>query len=322
VNLIPLNIGDLDTATSHLSCEELGVYLRLLMRYYAGEMPLAENADQLLSICRLAPNTKASAKAFASNHERVEANASTPQQTVLRVVEQFFQRKGGKLHNRRADEEIARYRAIRKKRQEAGHSGGVARTKGLSKNGLKQKPSICSYIKPLISTTDVVDIPPSKDVGVVEPNPTTNVTTTRSARARRVDGAGPAPRDAPPPGAASAAWAAYVAAYSARYGVEPVRNARVNTQVAAFVKRVPADEAPAIASFYVRHDRRLYVSAGHAVDLLLRDAEKLRTEWATGRQITEEGARKADARVARIEVWDGVRDELRGRAKHGKTDDG
>lgn len=91
-------------------------------------------------------------------------------------------------------------------------------------------------------------------------------------------------------------WQGYLEAYLARYGIEPVRNAKVNGQLARFVQRIPAAEAAEVAAFYVSHSGAFYVRAGHPVDLLLRDAEKLRTEWATGRRITETGARQGDQR--------------------------
>lgn len=79
-------------------------------------------------------------------------------------------------------------------------------------------------------------------------------------------------------------WSAYAGAYLARYGVEPVRNSMVNGQIAQFVTRIPAAEAPAVAAFYVGHRGGLYVSAKHPMNLLLRDAEKLRTDWATNQR--------------------------------------
>lgn len=83
----------------------------------------------------------------------------------------------------------------------------------------------------------------------------------------------------------SAAWASYAKAYEQRYRTAPVRNAAVNGQFAHFVSRIPADEAPAVAAFYVEHGNALYVNAGHPVNLLLRDAESLRTQWVTGRRL-------------------------------------
>jgi hypothetical protein len=72
----------------------------------------------------------------------------------------------------------------------------------------------------------------------------------------------------------------------------------VNGQLAAFITRVPAAEAPHIAAWYVRSDRGLYVSARHPVDLLLRDAEALRTDWVTRTQRSDAEARRGDRKQA------------------------
>lgn len=101
----------------------------------------------------------------------------------------------------------------------------------------------------------------------------------------------------PAPGApAETTWNGYRTAYAERYRTDPVRNSKVNGMLATFLKRIPRDEAPEIAAFYVRHQAGFYVRAGHPVELLLRDAEKLRTEWATDRMVTETEAHEADRR--------------------------
>lgn len=92
----------------------------------------------------------------------------------------------------------------------------------------------------------------------------------------------------------SQAWGEYSSSYSSRYGVEPVRNAKVNGQMAQFISRVGADEAPLIAGWYVGHQNGFYVRNMHSVDMLLKDAEKLRTEWATNRRMTNTQAQLAD----------------------------
>lgn len=92
----------------------------------------------------------------------------------------------------------------------------------------------------------------------------------------------------------AATWAAYSAAYALRYGVPPVRNAKVNSQIAAFVDRIGATESPAVAEHYVASNNGFYVKAGHQVGFLLSDAEKLRTEWATGRRVTQSQATQID----------------------------
>lgn len=86
--------------------------------------------------------------------------------------------------------------------------------------------------------------------------------------------------------ATGAIWAAYVSAYDARYGVEPVRNAKVKGIIARYAARLPAGEAAEVAAFYVKHNGQFYVRAKHPVGLLLQDAEGLRTEWKTGATAT------------------------------------
>lgn len=104
-------------------------------------------------------------------------------------------------------------------------------------------------------------------------------------------------------GVTVATWRAYSAAYESRYGVSPIRNAKVSGQLANLVSRIGADEAPHVAAFYVAHNAAWYVKRGHSVDCLLADAEKLRTEWATSTQITDTHARSADSKQAQGDVW-------------------
>lgn len=90
-------------------------------------------------------------------------------------------------------------------------------------------------------------------------------------------------------------WNAYAHAFRERYSVDPIRNAKVNGQLAKLVDQVGAEEAPKVAAFYLTHNGGLYVSSGHCVDLLLRDCAKLRTEMVTGRRITRGEAKNAEA---------------------------
>lgn len=102
------------------------------------------------------------------------------------------------------------------------------------------------------------------------------------------------------------AFEAYAEGYRFKYGVDPVRNAKVNSQFTQLVKRLGAEDAAAVARWYPSHKLALYVRSGHAVDLLVRDAEKLRTECVTGRSVTEAGARQQDKTENRRSVWLGV----------------
>lgn len=95
----------------------------------------------------------------------------------------------------------------------------------------------------------------------------------------------------------SQTWEAYCAAFVKRYGVAPVRNAKVNRNVVDFVKRL-GGSAPAVAEFYVSHSGGYYVRCSHEFGPLLRDAEGLHTQWSTGRRMTNTTARQVDQTAA------------------------
>ena len=88
-------------------------------------------------------------------------------------------------------------------------------------------------------------------------------------------------------------WESYSAAYQLRYGTTPVRNAKVNGQLSQLLNRLGAD-AVRVAGFFVTHNDSMYVRAMHPVDLLLRDAEKLHTEWVTGKRTSAAKARDVE----------------------------
>lgn len=89
-------------------------------------------------------------------------------------------------------------------------------------------------------------------------------------------------------------WKQYSNAYFDRYGTEPVRNAKVNGQVKQFVQRLGYTESPLVAAFFLTHNNSYYAGRLHSVDCLLADAEKLRTEWATGYAMTQTKAMQID----------------------------
>lgn len=118
------------------------------------------------------------------------------------------------------------------------------------------------------------------------------------------------PRPAPPPQKPEkpptaeeitrATWSAYATAYGLRYAVAPVRNAKSNSLIHALVKALGAQEAPLVAGFYLTHNRALYINSRHALELLVRDATGLRTDWKSGKQITETEARNSDRQQAAL----------------------
>lgn len=99
-----------------------------------------------------------------------------------------------------------------------------------------------------------------------------------------------------------ATWLAYSAAYAARYGVAPVRNASVNSCIVNIVKRL-GDEAPDVAMFYLTHNDQFYVKKQHSIRQLLADCEGLRTQWKRGRKVTGLEARSAEQRDALAEQY-------------------
>ncbi|KUP02133.1 hypothetical protein AR274_19755 [Stenotrophomonas maltophilia] len=94
--------------------------------------------------------------------------------------------------------------------------------------------------------------------------------------------------------ACRATWTAYATAYRARHGVAPVRNAKVNANVRQIVQRLGHSEAPLVAAWFLTINERYVVQNMHDLGALLAKCEAYRTQWATGRQVTEEAARQTD----------------------------
>ena len=98
----------------------------------------------------------------------------------------------------------------------------------------------------------------------------------------------------------TATWDGYTIAYLERYGVEPVRNAKVNAQVAQLVQRLGAEEAPQVAMFYVTVNDSFYIRASHEFGLLVARAEGIRTQWLTGRQVNMVTAQQIERKQANL----------------------
>ena len=99
-------------------------------------------------------------------------------------------------------------------------------------------------------------------------------------------------------------WQAYATAYFSRYGTEPVQNKTVRSQIKAFVQRIGFSESPGVAAHYLASNNAFYTQRGHAVGSLLADAEKLRTEWATGQSMTATRAKQIDKSQANYSAVD------------------
>ena len=99
-----------------------------------------------------------------------------------------------------------------------------------------------------------------------------------------------------------AVWVAYRQAYLDRYGVEPLRNAKVNGQIAQFVRMVGASDAPHLAAYYLRHNNGFFVQRRHDFGLLLQSAQQIRTDWLRGEQMTGTAARQAENTQSNLET--------------------
>jgi hypothetical protein len=94
-------------------------------------------------------------------------------------------------------------------------------------------------------------------------------------------GEGAAPPSPPAVGErslAAKAAEAYAVAFNARYSVNATFNPKVRGLFANLVTRLGA-AAPEVAQFYLSSERKVYVDSKHCVDLLVRDAESLHTEF-------------------------------------------
>ena len=81
-------------------------------------------------------------------------------------------------------------------------------------------------------------------------------------------------------------WAKYSNSYYLKYGANPVRNAKINSHVKSFVTKLGFEESPKVAAWFLSHTTNLYCQGGHGFNLLDKDAEKLRTEWFTGNNLS------------------------------------
>lgn len=287
LNYMRFWIADYLADTAGLSLAEHGAYLLLLLEYYNKGAALPDDLARLNRICR--------------------ATSVEEQEAVRAIAEQFFPVNGdGKRHNKRADAELAKAEEAIRQMSEAGRRGALDRWERERGN---REPHAGGHGEPHRVSDGVVDAggdASSYPLNHLSPQPPSRSTAqppTQRLAARTASRRSSAARKGERSGNGQEAktarvWEAYSEAYFARYGQYPERNEKVNGQLANFLKRVKAEEAPGIAAFYVRHSKAFYVGKLHAVDWLLKDAEALRTQWANGAAITETEARQVDRTAA------------------------
>lgn len=269
VNYYRRYVGDYLSKTARLSVLEHGAYNLLLDYYYAEEKPIPLDMMEVYTMVR--------------------AMTVADRKAVDRVLAKFFKPEADGFHNQRADHEIE----VAQKARTNGERGGRPKTDSITGNGTDSITGSGTGNGAGGQTGDGGGSghPPSTNhqpPSASPQPPTANHQPPISAAARRRDAAEErAARSRP-------ARQAYSEAYERRWEVEPTWDKQANSMMAQFVGKVGVDDAPAIAAFYLSHNRQDYVRSKHDVSLLLRDARGLRTEWLSGRQVTDTQARQAD----------------------------
>ena len=73
-------------------------------------------------------------------------------------------------------------------------------------------------------------------------------------------------------------WQHYSEAFQSRYDAPPLRDGKVNYQLASLTRSL-GQQAPAVAAHYLQSNHDWYVRKGHDLGTLLADASKVRADW-------------------------------------------
>jgi uncharacterized protein YdaU (DUF1376 family) len=259
----PRYYRDYQESTGHLSLLEHGAYSLLLDQYYLLGKPLPADTERLMRLVRC-----------QTDAERI---------AVASVLKEFFTLESGQWVNARAEIELLTRQELIETRRNAGKTAAKARWDAIgTANAMRDA-----------SQTECGNDAQSQSHTHLQITDT--VTKQDTSQGTVSAKAAPNPQNVE-------TWKAYKQAYLQRYGVEPVRNASVNGQISQFVKRLGI-EAPAVASFYVGSNAAFYVRGKHGTGPMLKDAEGLRTEWATGREVTQTQALQTDKTATRGAVF-------------------
>lgn len=106
-------------------------------------------------------------------------------------------------------------------------------------------------------------------------------------------------------------WKAYSEAFYSRYGVEPVRNMKVNSQIKQIAQRL-GEEAIYTIGFYVGINDAWLVKNSHSIGSFLQNAESYLTQARTGRAITGNTARTVEKTQSAIDAVEEARRILDG----------
>lgn len=84
------------------------------------------------------------------------------------------------------------------------------------------------------------------------------------------------------PAATEGVWNAYSTAYKAKYGHLPLDNVELRSMMKNYLKKVPISEAEDLVRFFVNHPDKFYTLNRHPFGFLLRDVQRLHSEWKRG----------------------------------------
>lgn len=96
-------------------------------------------------------------------------------------------------------------------------------------------------------------------------------------------------------------WEAYRSSYFNRYKVNPVRNAKVNSNISQLASRL-GPEAIEIVRFYLSHNDAFYLKNMHDIGHCLANAESLRTQFLKGRAITSVHVKNFEKNLNQVEL--------------------
>jgi len=299
--------------TAHLSAEEHGAYLLLLMQAWLNDGVLPTEDSALRRIARM---------------------DEKPWKKSRKTIMSFFVLTVEGFHNIRVDFELNKAKENVAKKVSAGRASGEARRAGKERYEMMQTVdtfveheiisggdkgehlfNTCSTPVPVLLTkntekhehnTNPYTYIHGAPVGppILQPEAVASLTPAGAVVCEDHGGKTKAitKKKAAPDSAET--WEAYAKAYTARYGTPPVRNARVNSQMASFIRCVGTEEAPIIAAWFLRHRGQWYNTQMHSVACLAKDAEKLSTECRTGHMQTATKAREADRLAEQGAVWE------------------
>ena len=205
---------------------------------------------------------------------------------------------------------LKKWESIKEARSLAGKQGGRPKTKETNIIEEKQKKATESKKKQIkTKKADNVLCNMSYDsVNVDENVECYNVSdNAKNENITKVDLFQPSLSDVEPEIKGTDVWKAYSEGYKLKYGVLPVRNAKVNKQCQDLVRRLGKD-AINVVQFYLTSTDRFYLQKTHDLGLCLAAAESLHTQWQRNHHITDSDIKQHQVEVAGYKLQQSIDD--------------